>query len=672
MKPITVAAVSLNQTPLDWSGNRNRIRQALREARQAGASVVCLPELSLTGYGCEDAFHARGTHEAALRLLEELLPDTKGLVVSLGLPLLYKGALFNTVCLVVDGIPAGLVAKRFLAGDGIHYEPRWFKPWPEGVRKGVSLAGHEVPLGDLLFEIGGVRIGFEICEDAWVAARPGARLALRGIDLILNPSASHFAFGKLRIRERFVLEGSRAFNASYVYSNLTGNESGRAIYDGGSLIASGGSLVARGPRLSYRDVVVTTATLDIDATRMSQARTASYRPHIEPGEDDAVRIGFAWPAPPSSPATSPFKAEAWEDSPRLKEEEFTRAVALGLFDYLRKSRLNGFVVSLSGGGDSSAIVCLVRQMVDLAILDIGLDGLREKLAYIPGIAGASNARSLTRLLLATAYQATEHSSEETRAAAQAIAGEAGATHLELDIAPLVDSYTRLVSAGLGQSLSWEDDGPALQKIQSRVRSPGIWLVADLRRAILLSSSNRSEAAVGHATVDGDTSGGLSPIAGIDKAFLRQWLRWVETEGPRGIGPLPALAAVNRQPPAAELRPAEDSQADEDDLMPYPVLDSIEKAAIRDKLAPVECYHRLRREFPARSAGETAAWVDRFFRLWCRNQWKRERYAPSLHLDDENLDPKTWCRFPILCGGFEEELEELRKTVQSQQAELALL
>ena len=103
--------------------------------------------------------------------------------------------------------------------------------------------------------------------------------------------------------------------------------------------------------------------------------------------------------------------------------------------------------------------------------------------------------------------------------------------------------------------------------------------------LLLATSNRSEAAVGYATMDGDTSGGLSPIAGIDKAFLRRWLRWCETHGPDGIGPLPELAVVNEQAPTAELRPPSSKQTDEDDLMPYELLDAIERAAIRDKQSP---------------------------------------------------------------------------------------
>jgi NAD+ synthase (glutamine-hydrolysing) len=192
------------------------------------------------------------------------------------------------------------------------------------------------------------------------------------------------------------------------------------------------------------------------------------------------------------------------------------------------------------------------------------------------------------------------------------------------------------------------------------------MLANIRGALLLATSNRSEAAVGYATMDGDTAGGLSPIAGIDKAFLRTWLGWMETTGPVGFKPMPALKAINVQQPTAELRPSEANQTDEDDLMPYPLLDSVERSAIRDKQTPVEVYQWMRAQFPEYTAKQLGEWIERFFRLWSRNQWKRERYAPSFHLDDKNLDPKTWCRFPILSGGFELELEELRKVVASDQ------
>jgi NAD+ synthase (glutamine-hydrolysing) len=145
---------------------------------------------------------------------------------------------------------------------------------------------------------------------------------------------------------------------------------------------------------------------------------------------------------------------------------------------------------------------------------------------------------------------------------------------------------------------------------------------------------------------------------------------MELEGLPGLGALPALGVVNRQAPTAELRPIAQQQEDEKDLMPYAVLDRIEQAAIRDRMAPLEVWHTLRAtplpgiELNARQA---ATHVATFFRLWSRTQWKRERLAPSFHLDDENLDPRTWCRFPILMGGYETELEELWRSVEQEES-----
>lgn len=657
MKLLRVGAAVLNQTPLDWDGNRQRIRGAIADARAAGVSVLCLPELCITGYGCEDAFHAPGTQAMALRVLEELLPDTRGLIVSLGLPLLYHGALYNVGCLVVDGQVLGCVGKQNLAGEGLHYEPRWFKPWPEGVRVETHLGGRSLPLGDLVFEIGGVRIGYEICEDAWVADRPGGSLARKGVDLILNPSASHFAFGKHEIRKRFVTEGSRAFNVGYIYANLLGNEAGRAIYDGDAMIAAAGTLLVTGPRFSYADWHVTHAVLDIDTIRMSRARTASFRPTITPGATETVACDYEFP--PLSPQRETPSHSVWEESPHIKEEEFTRAVSLALFDYLRKSRSQGFVVSLSGGADSTAVACLVRRLIDLGIESIGRAAWLVKLGDIRGLSAAKDNAALARRLLACVYQATRNSGDVTRNAARTMATAIGAEFFEFDVDRVVQEYIGLVSRGIARELSWTTDDVALQNIQARARAPSVWMLANLREALLLATSNRSEAAVGYATMDGDTSGGLSPIAGIDKAFIRRWLRWCESQGPHGIGPLPELAVVNDQAPTAELRPPSAKQTDEDDLMPYELLDAIERAAIRDKMRPVEILLVAQTEFPQYSRPQLVTWIERFFRLWCRNQWKRERYAPSFHLDDENLDPKTWCRFPILSGGYERELDELR-------------
>ncbi|HEY3235805.1 MAG TPA: NAD(+) synthase [Polyangiaceae bacterium] len=661
MKLIKVAAATLNQTPLDWEHNKCNILRAIGEARELGVKILCLPELCITGYGCEDAFLSPGVLSLAQQVLAEILPETRELVVGLGLPVFHNKATFNACCLMVDRKIAGFVAKRALAGDGIHYEPRWFKPWPRGRRSRLRVGGMDYPIGDLFFECDGVRIGFEICEDAWIAQRPGAELALDAVDIILNPSASHFAFGKYDVRRRLVLEGSRAFGVSYVYANLLGNEAGRAIYDGDALIATGGKLVARGRRFGFGDHALITSVIDVDLTRSQHARLSSFEPHVTPEPEECVVCEHVFSE--TKPEVREDGHDAWESSERLKEEEFARAIALGLFDYLRKSRSRGFVVSLSGGADSAAVACLCSIAVRMGCSELGLDGFRAKLGHIPELGQAKTPDQLVRQLLTTVYQSTANSSDTTRQAAREVAEAISARHFELDVAPVVSRYTEMVEAALGRGLSWNGDDLALQNIQARARAPSVWMLANVQGALLLSTSNRSEAAVGYATMDGDTAGGLSPIAGIDKAFLRAWLRWLESEGPEDFGPIPGLASVNRQAPTAELRPLAARQTDEQDLMPYELLDAIERASIRDRRSPLEVYQLMRAQFPNYAPRDLFIWLERFFRLWSRNQWKRERYAPSFHVDDANLDPKTWCRFPILSGGFERELTELRRFVE---------
>jgi NAD+ synthase (glutamine-hydrolysing) len=647
---IRVGAAALNQTPLDWEHNQLNIETVIAKAREQQIQILCLPELCISGYGCEDMFLAPSTLQQAQRVLLQLIPKTYGLCVAVGLPMRVQNRIYNMICLLVDGEIAGFVAKRFLAANGIHYEPRWFHAWNYQTRSEIKFAGKTYPCGDIFFDCGGIRIGFEICEEAWIPHRPGIDLAKKGVDIILNPSASHFAFDKHSLRERFVLEGARAFGVSYVYANLLGNEAGRVIYDGDSLIASAGQLLAVGKRFSFNEYHIISALVDVDLTRMAQARTSQAGSNL----DDLVSIDFDYPLQLPQVVSIPLKS--WEYSPNLKEEEFTRAICLGLFDYLRKSRAHGFVLSLSGGADSAAIACLVRLMVELGSLELGLNNFCAKL---PGQhSNATTISDVMRDLLTCVYQATKNSSNITKNAASTLAQNLGARYLEFELDNIITAYTQLIEKTTNTRLNWQQHDVVLQNIQARARAPGVWMLANLHQALLLATSNRSEVALGYATMDGDTAGSLSPIAGIDKHFLRQWLQWLEQEGVMHLKPIPSLSLINQQAPTAELRPPEMTQTDEVDLMPYALITVIERAAIYQRQTPYEIFCLLQYEYEHYGDEQLLLWIERFFRLWARNQWKRERYAPSFHVDDLNLDPRSWCRFPILSGQFERELEEM--------------
>lgn len=661
MKLLKVAAGALNQTPLDWEGNYANIVQALEDAADCQVNVLCLPELCITGYGCEDAFLSQNVQRRALTMLGRIAEKTEslgGLVACVGLPLAFQNALYNCMAVVSRGKVWGFVAKQHLAGDGIHYEPRWFKPWPARVTRDIPLTlvsgqgpDRTAPLGDFHFDYDGVKIGFEICEDAWVAERPGAHLARQGVDIILNPSASHFAFGKQEVRKRFVIEGSRAFAATYVYANLLGNEAGRAIYDGEGLIATGGKLVAQGYRFAMQPVQLVTAVVDVHATRTQQLGTASFEPDFNGGLTQRIQGVLD--------GSDEKITEARGDTPPdPKDHEFREAVSLGLYDYLRKSRSKGYVISLSGGADSAACAYLIRLMVGRGMVELGMDNFCKAVGIPYTKEGSYNERaffeSVCRRLLTCVYQKTDNSSEVTLNAATAVAKDCFAKFIVLDVERVVQAYTSMVAVGLQHEFDWSRDDIALQNIQARTRAPSVWMIANVENKLLITTSNRSEAAVGYCTMDGDTAGSIAPLAGIDKAFLREWLRHMETLQWKG------LKLVNEQSPTAELRP-NSTQTDEGDLMPYDVLEAIEDYAILERRSPRETFNLLSEGLcNGLTDKQVYGYVEKFFKLWCRNQWKRERYALSFHVDDKNLDPRSWCRFPVLSGGYEVELKELRE------------
>lgn len=663
MHLVKVGVAALNQTPLDWRGNSDRIIEAIDQARAQQVQMLGLPELTLSGYGCEDAFFAPDTMHSSIQALLRLIPHSKGIITNVGLPIRHQGALFNCSAILCDGKLVGLVPKKILAGDGVHYEHRWFKEWPMGHSDyyhipGELNQGHElrVPMGDLIFEWKGLRFGYEICEEAWTARRPGARLAEQSVDIIFNPSASHFSFGKNEIRKRFVLEGSRAFSCVYIYSNLVGNESGRLIFDGSLFIASQGELMAEAKRFSFHDVYLLTSVLDLEVNRTNRAQTASFRPALE--MDTLKRELVTSATIPSCPTDALPQKKLGVSQLSPKNEEFLWATSLGLFDYLRKSHNQGFAVSLSGGVDSSVVAVLCASAFQLAKHDLGLQGLKQKLSYIQNIQSCTNLEELLEKVIHCVYQSSQNSSEQTLEAARSLAQALNIAFSEWTIEPMKSLYENVIEQSLHRTLSWQTDDLALQNIQARVRAPGIWLLANLKNFLLLATSNRSEAAVGYATMDGDTAGGLSPIAGVDKAFLCQWIRWRASHSCGPLQEIPELQRVFQVPPTAELRPKQFQQTDENDLMPYIVLDFIERHLLIDRLSPRDIWSLATTEFPQYSRLQLRNWVVRFLRLWRQNQWKRERFAPSFHLDAESLDPKTWCRFPILSKAFEQDIEAL--------------
>ncbi len=640
MPSISIAAVTVNQIPLDWDGNLRRMEEVYSQIHKKGYDLVCFPEMCLTGYGCEDQFLSVFTTEKAHEYLLKFAKLIDQSIAIVGVPFWLNQKLYNVAAILYQHEVVAFIPKQFLANDGVHYEPRWFTAWQKEVCLEVEFNGKKVPFGDYLIEFDGIRLGIEICQDAWEGAnRPAYNLAKRGANLICNPTASHFSFGKNLIRQTIAKEGSEIIQGVYVFANLLGNESGRTIFDGDTYIYQNGNLKAETERFVFRETNWSGCNVHLEGDSISSSTSV-------------VKINFN----PQGLAGNTIHVGDEINTQFIKEEEFARSVSLALWDYMRKSYSNGWVLSLSGGADSSAIASLCYLAIHLAVRDLGLEGVKNALSYFKAIQGCDSVKGIIEKALTTVYQGTQNSSLQTRNSAKKLAENVGSTHYEIEIDEIVSNYRTIIEGAIGRKLTWQTDDITLQNVQARVRAPSVWMLANIQNGLLLATSNRSEASVGYATMDGDTSGSISPIAGIDKSFIRNWLKWMEKVGVDGIWKLSELQFVNDLEPSAELRPQESKQVDEEDLMPYPILNFIEKSTFKNKNAPKLVFDELKKEYGT-SYSEEKLWefADRFFRLWARNQWKRERYAPGFHVDDYSLDPKSWLRFPILSAGLAKDL-----------------
>ncbi len=587
-----MAAAALNQKPCAWLQNRSHILEAIAEARAQGVELLCLPELCISGYDCMDAFYAPSVMARSWEMLESLIPETQGLGVTLGLPLLFEGQRYNAIAWVAQGRLEGLAVKQVLAQTAVYYESRWFRPWEPG--RIVSYRGY--PLGQRVYDYQGWRLGFEICEEAWVQPRAALDTAIAGgAQIILNPSASHFFFDKYH-RRRALAQEAALRGVYYLFANQLGNPAGRLIYDGHTLI--------------------------IDPHHPTRFLEGAYLA-LEP----CTMVSTVMEAAPPITLT--------------RHQQFEKALILGLWDVLRHTKTRGFVVSLSGGLDSSTCAYLVGKMIRLAVSTWGLQGVYQRLDHIPGLDQKTSVEGLTAALLTLAYQKTEHSSQATQQSAECLARALGATYYCFEIDSWVQDIRQTIEACLERTLTWSEDDLALQNLQARARSPSIWLIANVNQQLLLATNNRSECSVGYATMDGDTSGCFSPLAGIDKPFLQAYVAWAAAEEP-------ALRAVLALPPSAELRP--ESQRDEADLMPYPVLNAIEGYFCADHwITAEELLGPMLKAFPSYSESQLLFWIEKFLRLWTKNQWKRERFAPSFQVDRYGIDPKSDSRYPLFLG-----------------------
>jgi NAD+ synthase (glutamine-hydrolysing) len=485
-----VALAQINTTVGDLDGNRERILQAIDEARGAGADLVLLPELAVTGYPPEDLLLRPGFIRAAEESVREIAAQTRELVALVGYPH-FDRDLFNACAVCSDGEVQAVYRKRFLPNYGVFDEDRYFAPARDL----------------LLLELGGTLIGTTICEDMWQPGPPATDLALAGAQLLTNLSASPFHVGRDREREEMFATRARD-NACFVaFCNAVGGQD-ELIFDGHSLVLDEeGHVLARGPGFEEALLVVDIDPADAVGRRLRDVRRRALA--RERGAAPDVPVVPLGDCRSHDDRIEPFLAEPLDEL-----EQMRLALELGLRDYVGKNGFSDVVIGVSGGIDSALTAALAVE---------ALGPERVHCISMP----------------------SRYSSEGTRSDAQRLAENLGTDFRELPIGAVVDAFESTLAesfAGLEPDLTEEN-------LQARIRGVLLMALSNKFGWLVVATGNKSELSVGYATLYGDMAGGFALLKDVFKTDVFRLARYLNDRAGKELIP----ATIIERAPSAELR-----------------------------------------------------------------------------------------------------------------------
>jgi len=587
----TIATCQLNQWVLDFDGNRDRIIQAIVDAKKRGAKLILTPELCIPGYGLLDHFLELDVYTHSWEVVAEIIahPECQDIIIDLGLPVRHNGNPFNARVIALNKKIIAVRPKIWLCNDGNYREMRYFTAWkvrkvetytlPEIIQ---NIQGQvETRIGDVICEALDASFTSETCEELWTPDSPHAQYSLQGVEIILNSSGSHHELRKLDTRVKLIVDATAKCGGVYMYANQRGCDGDRLYYDGSSLILSNGNILAQGSQFSLEDVEVLVSTVDLDdiwSARSSRSRGAQS---MEAPQHERIKVDYRLTRTkgvvmPTQHATAPIDVRYHKP-----EEEIAYGPACWLWDYLRRSKASGYFVPLSGGIDSCATACIVFSMCRMVVAAMR-NGNQQVIDDAKRLCGGEdptklNAQEFCNKVFCTCYMGMKaQSSAETRDRAKELAIAIGAHHIDTNIDPVFDAIRTLVSETLKFDAKFKVHGGshaeniALQNFQSRSRmilSYGLGQLLPTVRGgsgglLILGSANVDESLRGYLTKYDCSSADLNPIGAISKTDLKRFIAWAE----HAFG-LPILQQFLDATPTAELEPITSDyvQSDEVDM-----------------------------------------------------------------------------------------------------------
>ncbi len=618
----------------DVSFNVSHIIQMMLAHKDCG--LLVFPELSICGYTCADLFDNQALLHGCEEGLKEIVKTSKecpGQTNVIGVPVMYHNNLYNCAAYVNEGRIAGIVPKINIPSYSEFYEMRWFASGKDIQDTFIDYAGQHIPFGtDILFkdQESTAVIGTDICEDLWVADKPGTHACLAGANIIVNLSASDEIIGKEDYRRSLVINQSASCYCDYLYaSSGTGESSTDLVFSGHNLIAENGRLLKESI-FEDNDHCIT-AILDLDTIQYNRihqntyenVHTDTYRfipVHVSSlahkSDITVDELADALNKEDYFIAKNPFVPS--DDSERASRcHKILRIQAHGLATRVRSTGIHNLVIGISGGLDSTLalLVCHEAQKIEPSI---------HIIAYT--LPNHGNTTSLT-------YNNAIALMKELHAEAREIA---------------IDEPVKRHLKELGHSESYEGDGDtAYENAQARYRTYILMDAANMENGLVVGTGDLSELALGWCTYNGDHMSMYGVNASVPKTLVQYICRtYAETTDNHKLRDI--LISICDTPITPELTPnqnGEIAQKTEDKIGKYDLNDFFLYYTLRYGMRPDKMMAFAMHAYPELDKEEVRSALLRFFNRFFHQQFKRSCLPDGPKVGSVTLSPRGDWRMP---------------------------
>ena len=622
---IKVASAVPSVKVADCKYNVEQIEQQIILAEGQGVEIIVFPELSLTGYTCQDLFRQNLLLETTESAMLMLLDFTRQLnIISIvGLPIAVGDLLLNCAAIIQKGQILGIVAKEYLPNYNEFYEKRWFASVQDLRTTELRFAGNQINLSftpQIFVTCDGVRFGVEICEDVWAPTPPSNHLALAGADIIFNLSASDELIGKHDYLCKLLAQQSARTITGYVYSSAGFGESTQdVVYGGNALIFENGHLLQSGPRFAMTPQMQV-AQIDVERLRTERRGNTTYvnaqRRMI--GEDVIFKNAHSI-LPKDFVLERPVDAHPFIPSPDMMEkscEEILNSQVMGLAKRLVHTSCQKVVIGISGGLDSTLALLVCAMTFD----KLGLDRSGIIGVTMPGF-GTTDRTYTNAIKLMQSLHITIR---------------------EISIAKSVTQHFE----DIGHDISVHDT--TYENSQARERTQILMDVSNQEGGLVIGTGDLSELALGWCTYNGDHMSMYAVNASIPKTLIACLVKFVA--GTMDADTSATLHDVVDTPISPELVPADEDgniqQKTEDLVGPYELHDFFLYYFMRHGFRPMKIFLLAQKAFEGQYDDDVIKhWLKTFFRRFFSQQFKRSCLPDGPKVGSISLSPRGDWRMP---------------------------